>query len=124
MRGFPYRAHRCEYCKSLAVTYPHGHALCAKHAALPNSEAWIVKLERIKREYLERYGLIQWDAFCLRTFESDGKNYDDFTWKEIAELSQIELDHPAECKCCLPEQSCKVCRSIASIVYREEANSE
>jgi hypothetical protein len=120
MKGFPYRAHRCQYCQKLAVTFPHGHPLCAEHAALPDSEEWIVRLEIVKKKYLEQYGLVSWDAFCLRTFEAEGKNYEDFTWKEMANLAEEEFDHPAECNCILPEQSCKVCRSIAQVVYEEE----
>jgi hypothetical protein len=118
--GFPYREHRCEYCQRLAVTYPHGHALCAEHAADPNSETYIVKLEQIKTKYLDLYSVNQWDAFCLRTFESNGKNYEDFTWKEIAEAAGNELEHPTECHCVLPEQSCHVCRATARLIYNKD----
>jgi hypothetical protein len=120
MRGFPYRSHRCKYCGKIAVTFPHGHPLCAEHAALPDSEEWVAQFEIIKTKYLEYYGLTSWNAFCLRTFDSDGKNYEDFTWKEMAQLTEEEFNHPAECKCVLPEQSCPICRSLAQVVYEEE----
>ena len=89
--GFPYRAHRCEYCQKLAVTFPHGKALCASHASDPDSEVYIVKLEQIKTKYLQHYSASSWDEFCHRTFEADGKNYEDFTWQEISQAAQDEL---------------------------------
>ena len=94
--GFPWRAHRCKYCPNMAVTYPHGNALCAIHAADPNSEVYILKLEEIKKKYLNICRVTKWDAFCLQAFQSNGKNYEDFTWKEIAEAAEKELKFAAD----------------------------
>ena len=94
--GFPWRAHRCKYCQKLAVTYPHGNALCAVHASDPDSEVYILKLEEAKKKYLNIYGMAQWDEFCSRTFQANGKNYEDFTWKEIAEAAEKILRFAAD----------------------------
>ena len=89
--GFPWRGHRCIYCRKLAVTHPNGEALCADHAADPDSEVYVLKLEQIKEKYLKTYGVESWDEFCIRTFQANGKRYEDFTWKEISTAAQDEL---------------------------------
>ena len=109
MRGFPYKAHRCIFCGKMAVTYPHGHPLCAKHASEPDSESYQVQAELMEKKYLSMNTLEQWKKFCDRTFNSNGKLPDDFTWKEIAQAIENEIEHPETCNCVLPEQSCKAC---------------
>jgi hypothetical protein len=89
--GFPWRGHRCIYCRKLAVTHPNGEALCAIHAADPDSGVYVLKLEQIKENYLKTYGVESWDEFCIRTFQANGKRYEDFTWKEISAAAQDEL---------------------------------
>lgn len=64
----------------------------------------------------DRDGETGYKAWFERSFEQDGKTADDFTWQQILAAAQIELEHPSECSCFLPDQSCAVCRSIAHVL--------
>jgi len=109
MRGYPWRTHRCMFCRKQAVTYPYGHPLCAFHASEPDSEVYRVQADELEKRYMTNHSKEEWGKFCQRAFWQDGKAPDDFTWKEIAQAIENEIEHPETCNCVLPEQSCKAC---------------
>lgn len=89
-----------------------------------NNYVWRSKAEQLLNELFVKNGRASYRAWWERTFEINEKTADSFTWREIYNLAQTELDHPHECGCVLPEQSCEVCRSIAHVISLQDTEAK
>lgn len=77
-------------------------------------DGWQLRAYNAIRELKVKNGATWYFAWRMRTF---GEENNQVRWEELALAAEHELEHPSECGCVLPEQSCEVCRSMSHVIF-------